>query len=104
MSEYRLERDGEGGPGTVYRPDGSRLKPDRSQRVSNRSPSGFQWGYKGSGPHQLALGILLDHTDDREFAKRHYHDFTVEIIRHIEDDTAELPVSLIEDWVGGRKA
>ncbi len=103
MSAYSLERDGEGGPGTVFRPNGAELKPDQSQEVANRSPSGFQWGYKGSGPHQLALGILLDHTADVEFSQRHYHDFAVEVIRHIEADTAEIPVALIEDWVEGRE-
>jgi Family of unknown function (DUF6166) len=33
----------------------------------NHSPTGFQWGYCGSGPAQLALAILADHlADDRE--------------------------------------
>jgi hypothetical protein len=33
----------------------------------NHSPSGFEWGDCGSGPAQLALGILADHLgDDRQ--------------------------------------
>jgi hypothetical protein len=33
----------------------------------NHSPTGFEWGYCGSGPAQLALAILADHlSDDRE--------------------------------------
>lgn len=36
------------------------LRPSRSQRVLNHSPDGFEWGYSGSGPAQLALAILLD--------------------------------------------
>jgi hypothetical protein len=27
----------------------------------NHSPTGFNWGYSGSGPAQLALAILADH-------------------------------------------
>jgi hypothetical protein len=27
----------------------------------NHSPNGFEWGYSGSGPAQLALAILADH-------------------------------------------
>jgi len=27
----------------------------------NHSPSGFEWGYGGSGPAQLALALLADH-------------------------------------------
>lgn len=29
--------------------------------VRNHSPDGFNWGYGGSGPSQLALAILIDH-------------------------------------------
>jgi hypothetical protein len=33
----------------------------------NHSPSGFEWGYCGSGPSQLALALLADHLgDDRK--------------------------------------
>jgi Family of unknown function (DUF6166) len=39
--------------------DGRRLDPRRSQQVWNHSPDGFNWGYAGSGPAQLALAILL---------------------------------------------
>lgn len=31
-----------------------------SQKLWNHSPTGFEWGYGGSGPAQLALAILLD--------------------------------------------
>lgn len=30
-----------------------------SLKVYNHSPTGFAWGYSGSGPAQLALAILL---------------------------------------------
>jgi len=34
--------------------------------VRNHSPSGFEWGYGGSGPAQLALALLVEHfTVDR---------------------------------------
>lgn len=39
--------------------DGKPLSPKRSQIVWNHSPTGFAWGYEGSGPAQLALAILL---------------------------------------------
>lgn len=29
--------------------------------LANHSPSGFEWGYMGSGPAQLALALLADH-------------------------------------------
>lgn len=99
MRTYTLTRSGDGGPGSVYRPDGTELTPDRSQEIINKSPTGFSWGYQGSGPHQLALALLLDHTDDRETAIQNYHDFTVDVISHIDDDEAEIPLELIDDWL-----
>jgi hypothetical protein len=36
------------------------LDPGTSQHLCNHSPDGFEWGYHGSGPAQLALAILLD--------------------------------------------
>lgn len=40
--------------------NGVPLKPEKSQQVINHSPDGFNWGYPGSGPAQLALAILLE--------------------------------------------
>lgn len=40
--------------------DGTRLMPARSQKLRNHSPDGFNAGYGGSGPAQLALAVLLE--------------------------------------------
>lgn len=42
--------------------DGVQLSPRRSQEYYNHSPDGFNWGYGGSGPAQLALAIMLELT------------------------------------------
>ena len=39
--------------------NGKILTPNKSQKVWNHSPDGFNWGYSGSGPAQLALAICL---------------------------------------------
>ena len=49
------------------------------------SPSGFEWGYGGSGPAQLAIAILA-HAYDDEFAIDRYQRFKREFV-------AELPKS-----------
>ena len=46
--------------------DGKELFPGKSQAVFNHSPDGFNWGYAGSGPAQLALAILLKYTTKGE--------------------------------------
>ena len=40
--------------------------------LSNHSPTGFEWGYGGSGPAQLALALLADCLgDDNEAVSLH---------------------------------
>lgn len=54
--------------------NGSELYPQKSQGIINHSPDGWNYGYGGSGPSQLALGILLEFTDI-ETAKKLYQTF-----------------------------
>ena len=43
--------------------------------LANHSPTGFNWGYNGSGPAQLALAILADYLGDDEKALALYQSF-----------------------------
>lgn len=52
---------------------------ERSLKVWNHSPSGFEIGYGGSGPAQLALAILMMFTDDKT-ASRLHQDFKWEFL------------------------
>jgi hypothetical protein len=40
--------------------DGSILEQNTLKHSVRHSPGGFQWGYEGSGPADLALSILTD--------------------------------------------
>jgi len=67
--------------------EGKPLDLEASLKVVNHSPTGFCWGYCGSGPAQLALAILLDHFDgDRERALSLYQDFKFEVISKLPMD------------------
>lgn len=47
--------------GKVEVVEGLRRRPLRPRTdLRNHSPTGFNWGYGGSGPAQLALAILAD--------------------------------------------
>lgn len=46
--------------------DGKLLSPQKSQKIVNHSPDGFNWGYGGSGPAQLALAVMLELTGNYE--------------------------------------
>lgn len=47
--------------------------------LASHSPEGFEVGYLGTGPSQLALAILAEVFDD-DFAKSHYVDYLKDII------------------------
>lgn len=51
-----------------------------SLRLRNHSPTGFEWGYMGSGPAQLALAILLDYYGDAGLAQARYQLFKAEVV------------------------
>ena len=65
-------------------PGQEQLTPDRSLELANHSPSGFEWGYAGSGPAQLALALLLDYTDDEDVALAEYMAFKDEVVSRLE--------------------
>jgi Family of unknown function (DUF6166) len=48
--------------------------------VINHSPTGFCWGYGGSGPSQLALALLIDCLGDVDQAKHYYQPFKSDVI------------------------
>ena len=79
MKRYEGRREGHAVTVTV---DGRRLNPRLD--LWNHSPSGFEWGYGGSGPAQLALAILADHLGDDRQAFDFHHRFKWAVI-------AELP-------------
>lgn len=66
----------------VHTPQGDNLvlDPAPSLTLANHSPDGFNWGYGGSGPSQLALAILLDFTGDAQLSLEHYQDFKWQMI------------------------
>src|SRR5258706_15989082 len=50
----------------------------------NHSPTGFEWGYGGSGPAQLALAILADHLEDDDEAVRLHQGFKRELVANFD--------------------
>ena len=79
--------------------NGRPLDPARSLALRQHSPTGFSWGYLGSGPGQLALAILLEVTD-QPTALRMYQDFKVAWIAPLQGDTWELQIADIVAWIG----
>ena len=83
---------------------GSRLQPGRSLRLLNHSPSGFAWGYLGSGPAQLALAILLAHGLTDAEALDLYQHFKSEVVaRWKQGDPWTLTRAELDAWLKARR-
>lgn len=74
------------------------LTPERSLRLRNHSPTGFNWGYGGSGPSQLALALLLDLTNDEKIAQDRYIDFRNQYVSGW-SDSWEITEQTINEWL-----
>lgn len=74
--------DQETGERNVYRiaDSGDSMPLNPRFDLRNHSPTGFHWGYAGSGPAQLALALLADYLRDDEAALARYQDFKSQVI------------------------
>lgn len=60
--------------------NGKELLPEASQKIYNHSPDGFNWGYEGSGPAQLALALLLHYMSKEACPSLIYQSFKRDVI------------------------
>ena len=70
----------------VYEDGHEESIPERQDLV-NHSPTGFCWGYGGSGPAQAALAILAHYFADNRKALRHYQEFKSKVIARLSMDS-----------------
>lgn len=77
------------------------------------SPDGFEWGYTGSGPSQLAFAILYTllafgsaygETMCEKLARDNYMAFKFDIIAGLPEDGWQLSENTIIDWMKARGA
>jgi hypothetical protein len=97
---YRMERiiSGQEGQVLVFA-DNALLDPGPSLQVISHSPTGFEWGYGGSGPSQLALAILLDFFGEPSKAKQLYQDFKWKFIAHAPMEGFVVRAEEIKKWL-----
>ena len=69
----------------------------------NHSPTGFEFGYGGSGPAQLALAILADCCGD-ELAVQYHQAFKWAVIARINSPGASFTATFVRDVVAGIQA
>jgi len=67
--------------------------------LRNHSPDGFEWGYQGSGPAQLALAILVEVMRDENAALRLYQRFKRQIVAKLPKPWWLITEASVQDWV-----
>ena len=84
----------------VESPENGELKKLRPlPHVVRHSPDGFEWGYGGSGPADLALS-LLTHAVGERLADKHYQTLKREYIATlIRESGFSLRQGTLRDWV-----
>jgi len=87
-------QEGEGGVSTGYE-----LTPHKSLRVRNHSPDGFNFGYGGSGPAQLALAILMDYLGTVIPHPALYQSFKFKFIAPIKDEGGVITGEQIQEFI-----
>lgn len=92
MKTYRGQRSGYAVDVTV---NGKALNPRFD--LWNHSPTGFEWGYGGSGPAQLALALLANHLADDEEALSCYLSFKFAVVAKLPHHRWELTSRQIEE-------
>lgn len=66
--------------------------------LRKHSPAGFEWGYAGSGPAQLALAVLADAVGATRAAPL-YQAFKAQVVAALHGDRWELTRAEVVRWV-----
>lgn len=67
----------------------------------NHSPDGYEWGYGGSGPAQLALAILADALKKDDMAITLHQHFKNHIVANFPHEAWEMSEDHVFGWVAG---
>ena len=70
----------------------------------NHSPDGFNFGYLGSGPAQLALAILAYVTQDDDVALCNYQRFKEDIVSQWKTNAWTITDKQVTEWLEERGA
>jgi len=74
--------------------------------IDNKSPTGFAWGYAGSGPAQLAIAILAHATGDKVLAgnPRFFQRYTEEVVVRLPGKEGfVITKESVLEWVAARR-
>jgi hypothetical protein len=97
---YKADRKRFGTRVVVLEPGHLRLSQRNLVHLYRHSPDGFEWGYGGSGPADLALSILVDAVGT-DLAEEHYQAFKGAFLATHSRDGFEIKLSEILGFIYG---
>lgn len=71
--------------------------------IVHHSPTGFEWGYGGSGPADLARSILAD-AAGMDVADALYQDFKWDVVARLPRDGWRMSEVAVREWLQGKIA
>lgn len=89
----------EHGSAVVINDNGVCRSLDPRHDLRNHSPTGFEWGYSGSGPAQLALALAADVLGDDEQALAVYQRLKFKLVGGLPRDEWLLSEQRIRDAI-----
>lgn len=94
--EYVLNRSE--GQAEVYLDPGTERVEMMPRPLVYHSPDGYEWGYLGSGPADLALNILAQFVEPPE-AWRWHHRFKAEVLAGIPEEGGAISAEFVREWL-----
>jgi hypothetical protein len=67
--------------------------------IRQHSPTGFEWGYGGSGPAQLALALVADACGDHFAVPSIYQILKRSVVAQLASDGWSLTAIEVQSWV-----
>lgn len=85
----------------IMRREGGEAVINVAHRIVHHSPTGFEWGYYGSGPADAALNILAVFVDGKTAWRLHQR-FKEEFIANVPREGGTIQAERIREWILAR--
>lgn len=82
----------------------SGIRTNVPRTVWQHSPTGYNFGYSGSGPTDLALNVLLYACNGEQMARNLTQDFREEFVAPASGDEWRISAQALADWLRSRGA
>lgn len=90
------------GDNIFIREEDRRIKTNVRRVFVHHSPTGYGWGYGGSGPADFAYNILMLF-EPAQFCQAHYQDFKWKFVATLPNAGGEIEAAAIKQWIAERK-